>query len=209
MMEGPMIKELEERIRALRCALADADPDFETALIIGRVNLYYLTGTMQDGLLILKRDGAAFLFVRKSYERAKQECPLDIVYPMSTYRDILGIVPSAFGKTYIEADVVPVSMLERLKKYFQMDQVKPLDRILLNLRAIKSPYELSVITRSGQQHEHLFEEIVPAILKEGMSEAQFHGELFNAMVKLGHHGVSRFSMFQIEVVAGQLGFGEN
>jgi len=202
-------KDFADRIRALRCALAAADPDFDTALIVGRVNQYYLTGTMQDGLLVLKRDGAVYFFVRKSYERAKLECPLDIVYPMSSYRDIADFISPAFGNTYIEANLVPVAMLDRLKKYFQMDRLKPLDRIILGLRAIKSEQELALITRSGGQHRRLLEEIVPTLLKEGMSEAQFHGALFDAMMNLGYHGVARFSMFQAEIVAGQLGFGEN
>ena len=29
------------------------------------------------------------------------------------------------------------------------------------------------------------------------------------MVKLGHHGLSRFNMFQMEMVVGQIGFGDN
>ena len=71
--------ELETRIQKLIGAMAEANPDFETALIAGRINQYYLTGTMQDAVLILKRDGKAYLFVRKSVERDKDECPLDIV----------------------------------------------------------------------------------------------------------------------------------
>ena len=29
------------------------------------------------------------------------------------------------------------------------------------------------------------------------------------MVKFGHHGVSRFAMFQTELAIGQIGFGES
>jgi Xaa-Pro dipeptidase len=204
-----MKTELEGRIAALRIALEAADPDFGTALIAGRINQYYLTGTMQDGLFVLQRDGGAYLFIRKSYERARQECPLDILYKYSSYREIQDVISPELGNTFIDADVVPITMLERLKKYFKMDKLSALDRIVLNLRTIKSPYELSVIRKSGEQHRRLLEEEVPALLREGMSEAEFQGKLFLAMMKLGYHGISRFSMFQAEIVAGQLGFGEN
>lgn len=47
------------------------------------------------------------------------------------------------------------------------------------------------------------------MLREGISEADFVAELYERMVKLGYHGVSRFSMFQTEMVVGQVGFGDS
>lgn len=209
MVDESLKKELETRIKALHAALAQAVPSFDTALVAGRVNQLYLTNTMQDALFVLKRDGSAFLYVRRSFERAQAECPLDIVRPMSTYRDISSSISPEFGSTNIDMDIITVSVMERLKKYFKMDQVRALDQVMLNLRAVKSPRELSVITRSGRLHRQLLEEIVPSLLREGMSEAEFHGEVLSAMMKLGYHGASRFSMFQSEMAGGQIGFGEN
>jgi len=209
MTANPLKQELENRIDSLRKALIDVDPGFDTALVTGRVNQYYFTGTMQDGLLVVKRDGGAYYFVRRSLERALDECPLDIVYPMMSYRDMVGIVPTNFGNTYIETESVPIAMLGRLQKYFKMDKINPLDRIIFAQRAIKSPRELELIRQSGRQHLQLLEEIAPSLLREGISEAEFQGELFAAMIKLGYQGVSRFSIFQTEMVVGQLGFGEN
>jgi Xaa-Pro dipeptidase len=209
MVEASLKKELESRIKALHVALSQAVPSFDTALVAGRVNQLYLANTMQDALFVLKRDGSAFLFVRRSFERAQDECPLDIVRPMSAYRDIASSISTDFGNTCIDMDVVTVSMLERLKKYFKMDQIRALDQVLLNLRAVKSPRELSAITRSGRLHRQLMEDMIPSLLREGMSEAEFHGEVLSAMMKMGFHGVPRFSMFQSEMIGGQLGFGEN
>lgn len=42
-----------------------------------------------------------------------------------------------------------------------------------------------------------------------MSEAELIADLYAAMVKLGYHGVSRFAMFQMEMIAGQICFGES
>jgi len=200
--------ELENRLLALREALEE-DPEFDTALITGRINQYYLTGTMQDALLVLQRGKKACLYVRRSYERAGLECPLPLVSPMASYRDILRTLSPDFGNTYIETELVPYAVLERWRKYFRMASVRPLDRVLQSLRAVKSEYELSCIRRAGALHKRLLEEAVPGLLREGMTEAEFHGEIYSAMMKMGHHGIARFSMFQAEMSIGQLGFGEN
>ncbi len=47
--------ELQTRIEAFTERLAAHDPEFDTAVIAGRVNQYYFTGTMQDGLLEIGR----------------------------------------------------------------------------------------------------------------------------------------------------------
>jgi Xaa-Pro aminopeptidase len=200
--------ELEQRIQRLQKRLALDCPDYDTLLITGRMNQYYLTGTMQDGLLVLRRDGVYF-FVRKSFERALDECPLDFVYKINSYRDILPYIPGSFGHTLIESELMPVAMLDRLKKYFVMDKISPADRILSLVRCVKSDYELSLMERSGECHRVLLEEIVPSILREGMSECELNGELYREMLRLGHQGMARFAMFQAELPMGQLGFGDS
>ncbi|WP_152806201.1 M24 family metallopeptidase [Alkalibaculum sporogenes] len=209
MISNPTKEELENRIAQLFNMLNTAENNFDTAIIISKVNQYYFTGTMQDGILIIKKDGAVAYFVRKSYDRAQLECQLDIVYKMSTYKDILAVIPQALGNTFIETDIMPMALIDRLKKYFIMEKINPLDKIILSLRAVKSDFELEIIAESGKQHQYLLENIVPEILKEGMSETDFLSELYCRMVKQGHHGVSRFNMFQIEQIVGQIGFGDS
>lgn len=200
---------LEDRISKLFDALKSSGKTFDTAIILSKVNQYYFTGTMQDGILFLKKDGTVAFFVRKSFDRAKTESPLEFIYRISTYRDILSVLPQDLGITFIETEVVPVATLERLKKYFAIGEIHSLDRVLSSVRSIKTEYELEIIAESGKQHQYVLEEIVPQILKEGMSEMDFAAELYCSMLKLGHHGVSRFSMFQMEMIIGQLGFGES
>jgi Xaa-Pro dipeptidase len=53
------------------------------------------------------------------------------------------------------------------------------------------------------------EEIVPQLLHDGISEAEFAADLYSAMVAEGHHGITRFAMFDNEMLFGQIGFGEN
>ncbi len=47
--------------------------NWELSAIFGKINLYYFTGTIQDSMLLIPRDGEAVLWVRRSYERAVDE----------------------------------------------------------------------------------------------------------------------------------------
>jgi len=50
-------QELEDRRIRFCSAMKSAFPDWDAALIVSKVNQYYFTGTMQDALLLIYRDG--------------------------------------------------------------------------------------------------------------------------------------------------------
>jgi len=201
--------ELLERINKLCRSITEKHPDWDTAIILSRVSQFYFTGTMQDGLLLVKRNGSAFYFARRSFERAVEESPLSCIYPMESYKDAAAVAGSELGKVLVETEILTVGILERLKKHFAFKEMLSLDNLIFEVRAVKSPFELFWMKESGKQHKKLLEETVPSILREGMSELDFTAELYEQMLKNGFHGVSRFSRHQTEMIAGQIGFGEN
>lgn len=201
--------EIKDRIAALHGALNAADPSWDTALLFGKVSQYYYTGSMQDGVFVLKKDGSYAYFVRKSYTRAQLECKIDAVYPMVSYRDLTDFLGQNLGRVYLDKEVATLVILERLQKYFQIDCLCSLSPISGMVRAVKSEKELALMQESGRQHCILLEEILPQLLQADMSEADLLGALFQKMIQLGYQGISRFGMFQTEMVVGQLGFGEN
>ena len=204
-------KELETRIEKLIGLMNAQHPDWDTAIIVNKVNQYYFTGTMQDGMLVIKKDGSVFYLARRSFERAKSESPLGeaLIYPMENYRDAAAVVGQELGNAYFELEVVPVAMLERMKKYLNVSSVNSLDRDISMLRSVKSEYELYWMESAGKQHFEFTQNIIPQILKEGMSEAEFVGEAYRQMMKLGHQGINRFAMFQTDMGIGQIAFGTN
>ncbi|NLO37466.1 MAG: aminopeptidase P family protein [Clostridiaceae bacterium] len=208
-MSAPTAGELLERQHRLWQACQDVLPGLDSLLIINKVNQFYLTGTMQDGLLVLRPDGLVRYFVRKSATRARRECPLDIVVPVNSYRDMLTVLAQDLGHVGLELETMTLAACERIRKYFRFERQSGIDRIILDLRAVKSSSELLVVAESGRQHARLLNELVPGMLREGMSETDFLAELYAAMVKLGYQGVSRFAMPQMEMIVGQLGFGTN
>ncbi len=87
--------------------------------------------------------------------------------------------------------------------------MQALDFQIASVRAIKSTFELGLMKRSGELHRHILEDWVPGILHEGMSEVDLAGLLYAEMLRVGHHGVARFGMFDTEVVLGHIAFGES
>ncbi len=203
------VAELKSRMDRFRSEMEGANPGWETAVIFSRINLYYFTGTMQDGMLFIPRGSEAVLWVRRSYERAVDESLFSDIRPMKSFRDAAACVDGLSDTVYMETEIVPLALFQRLQKHFPFSRVQSLDRCIASVRAVKSAYELELMRQAGKIHRKVLEELVPGMLEEGMSEASFATRLFSAMVEEGHHGIARFSMFETEVVLGSVCFGES
>jgi len=201
--------ELRDRMERFRSRMDRDNPSWEVAAIFGRTNQFYFTGTMQDGVLLIPHSGEAVLWVRRNYERALDESLFPEIRPMKSYRDAAAGMGACPETVHVEAETVPLALLERFRKHFPFREVKPLDAGAAMVRAKKSAYELSIMKQAGKIHQHVLEDVVPAMLREGMSEAELGGEIFARMVREGHHGIARFGRFGTEMILGQLGFGEN
>ena len=202
-------EELAIRLIRFRAAMDEINPDWDTAIILGKINQYYFTGTMQDALLLIRKGGNAYYFVRRSYERALLESAFDDIYQIRSYRDAAAITGTECGNTFFEAETVTVGVMQRLRKYFSMSSLGSLEKAVLSVREVKSAYELFYMEQAGKLHNELLTQIVPSILREGMSETDLTAEVFEKMLKAGHHGACRFSIFETEMGIGQIAFGEN
>jgi Xaa-Pro dipeptidase len=191
--------------------LEATEPDWELAALLGRVNQYYLTGTMQDGLLLVPRESDPVFWIRRSFERARTESLFPDIRPMRGFRD----AAEGMGVTtrrrviHLETELVPLGLVERFRKYFLCDHVGSLDAPIAWTRAVKSPYELAIMERAGAIHRRILEEAAPGLLRAGLSEAELACELYAQLVRGGHDGTVRFNMFNVDIAVAQLGFGEN
>jgi Xaa-Pro aminopeptidase len=148
------------------------------------------------------------LWVRRSFERAGAESLFPDIRPMKSFRDAASPA-SALRVIHLEAELVPLALAQRFRRYFPCQEVAPLDASIGRVRAVKSPYELAIMKRAGAIHRRILEEGVPGLLREGMSEAEFGCDLFSLMVREGHQVAVRFGMFSVDLAVGQIGFGEN
>jgi Xaa-Pro aminopeptidase len=206
MQDKVPFRELEDRMTRFRARMDYACPGWELATIVGKIPLYYFTGTMQDGLLLIPGGGEPVFWVRQSYELAENESLFPDIRKMKSYRDVasgMGDLPSS---VYLETDLVTVAQLQRLQKYLPFTDIKGVDEQVGAVRAKKSPYELSLMEHAGRIHRHVLEDCVPGMLEEGMSEVSLTCDLYSLMVEEGHQGIVRFGMFN-EMLLGQIGFG--
>jgi len=205
------LQELLLRREKFTALMTSRFPRWDTAVLMESVNKYYFTATIQDGVLLIRRDGSLIFGVRRSLERALEESPLPEkeIIGISTYRDLAQATGGNLGEVYIEGDTMPVVTKDRLAKYFNMDNVGYLDSVVRTVRSVKSPYEIEAVREAAKAHQKLLEEIVPTLLREGITEHEFIGEFSREMYRLGHQGMARFHQFQIDISVGQVGFGTN
>lgn len=207
-MQVPLT-ELLARMNRFRAKMDIWDPEWEAAVIFSKINLYYFTGTMQEGMLFIPRNDEAVFWVRKSIERASEESLFPCIKPMESFREAAACTGKLTDTVHMETEVVPLAFYQRFQKYFPFKDVKSLDLQITALRSVKSSYELSLMIKSGEIHRKVLEERVPQILREGMSEAELGAEIFSILLEEGHHGVARFGMFDTEMLLGHICFGES
>ncbi len=201
--------ELEQRLQALRLRMDQDCPDWRLLAVFSKVNQFYLTGTMQDGVILIPRHQDAIYWVRRSLQRAQDESEFIDIRPMSSFRDAAAAMVPLPQTIYLETERVPLAMYQRFNKHFGFSRVNSADFSIAAVRAVKSSYELERIEKSGKIHQEILEQRVPELLREGMDEAELASALYPIMVAAGHHGIARFSMYDTEILLGHICFGES
>ncbi|NYB52031.1 MAG: aminopeptidase P family protein [Methanobacteriaceae archaeon] len=208
-MEKTPFSEIKNRMARFKDLMSSSNPEWDMAVVFSNINLFYFTGTMQDGMLLIPRDKDATFWVRRSYPRAVDESFFPDIRPMNSFRDAAQSMDNCPDTVYLETEVLPLALYQRFHKHFPFKNFKPVDSYISALRAVKSRYELSKLRESGRIHQHVLEDVAPALLCEGISEADLSAKLFQVLIEEGHHGLTRFGMFDTEIVVGHVGFGEN
>lgn len=203
------LSELQTRMNRFRAKMEETSPDWEMAIIISKINLYYFTGTIQDGILIIPRDNEALFWVRRSYERALDESVFPNIKQMDSFRDASASISKFPETVFMETEIIPLALYQRIQKYFPFKGVRSVEGILAAIRAVKSSYELSLMEQSGRIHQLVMEEYVPKMLRENISEAELAGEIYSALLKEGHDGILRVGTFDSQIEIGLVSFGES
>lgn len=200
--------ELDARLAALRAALTKADPLWRLALISDKINMYYFTGTMQVGVLTVTPESAA-LWVRRDPDRAREESLFPDLRPMKSFRFLAEEFPDPPHAVWLDKKTTTLEWLDMVRKYLPFSEIRPLAPLLNGLRARKSPYELDLLREAGAIHARVMHEAAPALLREGLSEAELGGLLYTELLRQGSMGISRFNQPLGEDIAGLVAFSEN
>ena len=69
---------------------------------------------------------------------------------MTSFRD----AASCFGKVpqavYLETEIVPVALVNRFRKHFPFESIRPVDGAVNSIRAVKSQYEIELMKKAGK-----------------------------------------------------------
>ena len=163
--------ELEARLERFRLAMEERHPGWEMVAINHKVAMYYFTGTMQEGVLLI-RPQDAILWVRRSFDRACKESHFDDIRPMHSFREAAAFYGHAPQVMYMETRRATVEWERMLRKYFAFEAIVGVDDILQDLRMIKSKYELELMATSGAIHETVLDVIAPTMIR-GAAGHQF------------------------------------
>jgi len=201
--------DLLQRIDRLRQLMAKDSIDF--ALLVQNVDRFYFSGTMQKGIVVVPLDEEPLIFVEKGMERAVLETPL-VVTAVRNDREIHKILSNKKvlkGKAGLELDVLPVSVFERLRRVIGFDRYADVSEVIKEVRAIKSPFELVQMRKSGEMLSRVFKKAKEEV-REGRTELEIDAALVAEGRKMGHQGFLRMrginqEMMTLTVQAGYTG----
>ena len=200
--------ELEARLERFRRAMDAAHPGWEMAAVNHKVAMYYFTGTIQEGVLLIRPQDAVF-WVRRSFERACNESHFSDIRPMHSFREAAAFYCSAPKVMYVETKKATLDWERMLHKYFAFEELGSFDSVLQDLRMVKSEYELKQMEQSGAIHETVLDIVAPKLIHGGISEAQLAIALYSEMVQRGSHGTARFNQALGEEAVGIASFGKS
>jgi Xaa-Pro aminopeptidase len=181
--------ELDARIRRLQERLQTADVD--GALIVYRADLFYFSGTIQQAHLYIPTEGTPLLMARKSYSRAREESALEQVVPLRSLSKLADIL-AEFGhrprRLGLELDVIPASLyFYYAERVFPGVELRDVSSLIRQVRVVKSPYEVELMREAGRRLDQVLRQL-PQIVRPGMSQVAFAGELEARARALGHQG---------------------
>ncbi len=202
--------EIDSRIARFQSRLLQEKLD--GALIVQTVDLFYLAGTTQQANLFVPTSGAPLLMVRKSSSRARDESPLEHVIPMRSLRDLPDLIAGhgsgLLERIGLELDVMPVNTFGQYQKTFPGVELVDVSPAIRQVRGIKSPYEIGILWEAARVMQAMIE-AVPRILREGMTEAEFAGQLEVVGLALGHQGIAPMRNWNMAVHFGTLVAGDS
>jgi Xaa-Pro aminopeptidase len=180
---------------------------FHGALVVQKVDLYYLSGTDQEAHLWVPESGEPLLMVRKSMERALEDAAIDHIVPLTSLSEIPRLIGKHDGGTPgiigLEMDVLPVNFFNGYRQLFPDAELADVSPLIRRLRMRKSPYELDIFRRGAALADRLLEKI-PEFIRESETDTDLvlRAEAFYR--SQGHPGLSRVRGFNMETLYGHL-----
>jgi Xaa-Pro dipeptidase len=191
--------EIERRTAAIQQELRKADID--GLFIIQRVDLFYFSGTAQNGFLYLPAEGKPLLFIKQSVSRARAESTLETIAEIDTVKAVPGLIADFCGRTPerlgLELDILPVNEFRFYRNLFKPRDCVDGAPLILQVRSIKSAWEIAQLEATAEMTRRTFD-YMQTVIAPGLTEMEFAG-MFEAYARtIGHGGRLRVRNYNTE-----------
>lgn len=201
--------ELNQRISKFQQHLQQNQVD--GALILQNADLYYFSGTVQQGHLYIPAQGEALLMVRKSMQRALSDSALARIVALNSSRGLATALteqgyalPRRLG---MELDVLPANLYLSFQKLLPDCEIVDVSHAIRLVRAVKSPHEIALIRACGRKSDQLAGEVAEFI-QAGMSEIELAARIEGRAREMGHQGIVRMRLWGSELFYGHVMAGQ-
>ena len=210
MMEPQIKIEIFRRINRFQERLLAHGVD--GALILEKTDLYYLSGTKQDAHLYVSAENDPVLMVRRDFDRAASESPLERILPMKSLSGLPRLVSKAnMGpprRMGLEMDVLPVTRYFMYQKLFPKTELVDISPLIREIRMVKSPYELDRIRAAAEMSDGMYER-VPQFLETAATETELAMMVEVYYRKSGHPGMVPTRGFNLDSIYGHIMAGKD
>ena len=191
----------EIKARGLKIQQELRQNDIDGLFIVQRVDLFYFSGTAQNGYMYIPAEGRPILFIKQYLPRAAKESSLADIVKIGSIKEIPGLIVDRYGrlpqKLAYELDVLPVNDFKFYQSLFDPKKWVDGSPHILKIRRIKSDWEIAQLEKTADMTAKTFE-YMRAAIRPGLSEIEFAGMFETYARRLGHGAGIRVRHFQTE-----------
>ncbi len=203
-----LLSEEEQLLRIARVNKYMAEAELDYILVGDNVNLYYLSGRVFCGYILVCSDGNADYFLRRP---STLKADGAVVYRKleDMTNAVAEIIKKKPGRLGMMLDDTPYGVIQRLLKGLGGD-IQPGNgsAVFRKARAVKTDLEIQQMEMSGIKQTQVYRKI-PHLYREGMTDIEFQIEIERALRLEGSLWQFRCSGAEMEIYMGNVLTGEN
>jgi Xaa-Pro aminopeptidase len=191
--------EIKTRTQRIQEELRQSDID--GLFIIQRVDLFYFSGTAQNGFMYIPAEGEPLLFIKQYFPRAKMESSAPNIIKIDSVKEIPELIADHYGRMPdqlgFELDVVPVRDFRFYQSLFKVKTCVDGSPHILKVRRIKSDWEIAQMENTAEMTRRTYQ-YMQEIIQPGLTEIEFAGMFETYARKIGHGARIRVRHYQTE-----------
>ena len=191
--------EIESRILKVQHAIRQNDID--GLFIVQRVDLFYFSGTAQNGYIYIPAQGQPMLFIKQYFPRAVNESSVADIVKIGSIKEIPELIADRCGRPPqvlgFELDVLPVNDFNFYQSLFKVKKYVDGSPHILKVRRIKTDWEIAQLENTAAMTAKTFE-YMRTVIRPGLSEMEFAGMFETYARRLGHGAGIRVRHYQTE-----------